>query len=82
MWSKGFAADEMSAAYARASKFAGPAEEAAPRFVAYYGECLRSFMRGEHRQARAEAEAFVRELRPNGVRWKRASLDGFSGLCR
>ena len=61
MWSKGFAADEMSAAYARASKFAGPAEEAAPRFVAYYGECLRSFMRGEHRQARAEAEAFVRE---------------------
>ena len=61
MWSKGFAADEMSAAYARASKFAGPAGEAAPRFVAYYGECLRSFMRGEHRQARAEAEAFVRE---------------------
>ena len=61
MWSKGFAADEMSAAYARASKFAGPAEDAAPRFVAYYGECLRSFMRGEHRQARAEAEAFVRE---------------------
>src|SRR5579871_411264 len=61
MWSKGFAADEMSAAYARASKLAGPAEEAAPRFVAHYGECLRSFMRGEHRQARAEAEAFVRE---------------------
>ena len=66
MWSKGFAADEMSAAYARASKFAGPAEEAAPRFVAYYGECLRSFMRGEHRQARAEAEAFVREAEAEG----------------
>jgi tetratricopeptide (TPR) repeat protein len=66
MWSKGFAADEMSAAYARASKFAGPAEEAAPRFVAYYGECLRSFMRGEHRQAHAEAEAFLREAEAEG----------------
>ena len=66
MWSKGFAADEMSAAYARASKFARPAEEAAPRFVAYYGECLRSFMRGEHRQAHAEAEAFVREAEAEG----------------
>ena len=66
MWSKGFAADEMSAAYARASKFAGSADEAAPRFVAYYGECLRSFMRGEHRQAHAEAEAFVREAEAEG----------------
>jgi predicted ATPase len=66
MWSKGFAADEMSAAYARASKFAGPADEAAPRFVAYYGECLQSFMRGEHRQAHAEAEAFLREAEAEG----------------
>ena len=36
MWLKGFAADEMSAAYARAGQFAGPTDEAAPRFVAYY----------------------------------------------
>jgi class 3 adenylate cyclase/predicted ATPase len=66
MWSKGFAADEMSAAYARASKFVGLADEAAPRFVAYYGECLKSFMRGEHRQAHAEAEAFLREAEAEG----------------
>ncbi|HZZ26023.1 MAG TPA: hypothetical protein VFE60_27270, partial [Roseiarcus sp.] len=66
MWLKGFAADEMSAAYARASQFAGPTDEAAPRFVAYYGECLRSFMRGEHRQAHAEAEAFLREAKAEG----------------
>ena len=66
MWSKGFAADEMSAAYARASKFAGLSDEAAPRFVAYYGECLRSFMRGEHHQAHAEAEAFLREAEAEG----------------
>ena len=51
MWLKGFAADEMNAAYARASQFAGPGGDAAPRFVAYYGECLRSFVRGEHRKA-------------------------------
>jgi hypothetical protein len=66
MWLKGFAADEMSAAYARAGQFAGPADEAAPRFIAYYAECLTSFMRGEHRQAHAEAEAFLREAEAEG----------------
>jgi class 3 adenylate cyclase len=66
MWLKGFAADEMSAAYARAGQFAGPADEAAPRFVSYYSECLTSFMRGEHRQAHAEAEAFLREAEAEG----------------
>ena len=66
MWLKGFAADEMSAAYARAGQFAGPADEAAPRFVSYYAECLTSFMRGEHRQAHAEAEAFLREADAEG----------------
>ena len=66
MWLKGFAADEMSAAYARASEFAGPADEAAPRFVAYYGECLRGFVRGEHRQAYARAEAFLRDAKAEG----------------
>jgi predicted ATPase len=66
MWLKGFAADEMSAAYARAGQFVGPTNEAAPRFVAYYAECLTSFMRGEHRQAHAEAEAFLREAEAEG----------------
>ncbi len=66
MWLKGFAAEEMSAAYARAGQFAGPTDEPAPRFVAYYAECLTSFMRGEHRQAHAEAEAFLREAEAEG----------------
>jgi predicted ATPase len=65
MWLKGFAADEMSAAYARASQFAGPADEA-PRFVAYYGECLKSFIRGEHHKAHAAAQAFLREAKAEG----------------
>jgi hypothetical protein len=74
MWLKGFAAEEMSAAYARASQFAAPADEAAPRFVAYYGECLTSCMRGEHRQAYAEAEAFLREAPSFLRRFLRAAM--------
>ena len=66
MWLKGFAADEMSAAYARASQFAGPDDDAAARFVAQYGECLRGFMRGEFSQAHAAAEAFLREAKAEG----------------
>ena len=66
MWLKGFAADEMSAAYARASEFARPAEGSDARFVAYYAQCLTGFMRGEHRQARETAEAFLREAEAEG----------------
>jgi predicted ATPase len=66
MWLKGFAADEIGAAYAQAAKFAGPAEDAAARFVAYYAECLRGFIRGEYRQARETAGAFLREAEAEG----------------
>ena len=66
MWLKGFAADEMSAAYARASQFAGPDDDAAARFVAQYGDCLRGFMRGEFSQAHAAARAFLREAKAEG----------------
>ena len=66
MWLKGFAADEMSAAYARASEYAGPAEDAAARFVAYYGQCLRGFVRGQHRQALETAKVFLREAEADG----------------
>ena len=34
--------------------------------MSYYAECLTSFMRGEHRQAHAEAEAFLREADAEG----------------
>ena len=66
MWLKGFAADEMSAAYARASQFAGPRDDAAARFVAYYAQTLTGFMRGQNRQARETAEAFLREAEAEG----------------
>jgi tetratricopeptide (TPR) repeat protein len=66
MWLKGFGADEMSAAYERACEFARPAEGSAARFIAYYGQCLAGFMRGQHRQARETAEAFLREAEADG----------------
>ena len=66
MWLKGFAADEMSAAYKRASEFARPADGSDARFVAYYGQCLTGFMRGQNRQARETAEAFLREAEADG----------------
>jgi class 3 adenylate cyclase/predicted ATPase len=66
MWLKGFAAEEMSTAYARASELARPADQADARFVAYYGQCLTGFMRGQNRQARETAEAFLREAKAEG----------------
>lgn len=66
MWLKGFAADEMSAAYARANQFVGRSAQASPRFAAYYAECLKSFLRGETRRAHAEAENFLREAEAEG----------------
>jgi tetratricopeptide (TPR) repeat protein len=66
MWLKGFAADEMSAAYARASESAGPTDDAAAHFVAYYAECLSDFVRGQNRQACELAETFLREAEAEG----------------
>jgi predicted ATPase len=66
MWSKGFAAAETKAAFARAGEFAGLAGDAPARFVAYYAECLRGMMRGEYRQAREIAETFLLEAEAEG----------------
>jgi hypothetical protein len=82
MWLKGFAADEMSAAYARASQFAGSEDEAASRFVAHYGQCLTSFMRGANRQALGEAETSCGRPEPKGAPPKRAWRPGFSVSSR
>jgi class 3 adenylate cyclase/predicted ATPase len=66
MWLKGFAADEMAAAYARATELASSADGADTRFVAYYAQSLIGFMRGQNRQARETAEAFLREAESEG----------------
>jgi predicted ATPase len=66
MWLKGFAADEMGAAYARASELARSAGGADAHFVAYYAQSLTGFMRGKNRQARETAEAFLRDAESKG----------------
>ena len=46
-WGKGFAADETMEAFARVGAFAGSAEEAIARFVAYDAQCIGNIVRGE-----------------------------------
>ena len=66
MWSKGFAAEETTAAFARVAELAGPAESASERFAAYDAQCQRSFMHGEFAQAQRTAEAFLQEAELEG----------------
>ena len=66
MWSKGYAAEETRAAFARVRELAGGTENAAERFSAYYAQWVRSLFRGEHRRARGTAEAFLREAEEGG----------------
>ena len=65
---------------ARASEYAGPADDAAARFVAHYAECLKGFMRGQHRQARETAEAFLRDAEADGRSTEAGVARRFLGL--
>jgi tetratricopeptide (TPR) repeat protein len=66
MWSRGFAAKETEAAFARASEIAAAAQDPAGRFAGYYGQWSRSLMRAELRSAGEIAEAFLREAEAEG----------------
>ena len=66
MWSKGFAAEEAEAAFARASEIAAAAQDPAERFAGYYSQWSRSLMRAELRSATEIAEAFLREAEAEG----------------
>jgi predicted ATPase len=61
MWSKGFAAEETQAAFARVRELAALCGNAAERFNEYNGRWVRSYTRGELLAARDTAEAFLRE---------------------
>jgi tetratricopeptide (TPR) repeat protein len=80
MWSKGFAAAETKAAFARAAEFAGPTEHASTRLVAYYAQCLRGMVRGEYSQTRAIAETFLREAEAEGRATEAAAARRMLGL--
>jgi hypothetical protein len=57
MWSKGFAAEETEAAFARVQALATESESR-ERFSAYYAQCVGSLHRGELALARKTAEIF------------------------
>jgi predicted ATPase len=58
---KGFAAEETTAAFARAAELARPNENPAARFAAFYAQCIGSFFRGQFLLAQEIAETFLRE---------------------
>jgi class 3 adenylate cyclase/predicted ATPase len=65
-WSRGFAADETKAAYARAHELSEGADVSNERFDALYGQWVVSAIGGELRVAREIAETFRREAQKTG----------------
>ena len=61
MWSKGFAAEETKAAFARAAELAGNAGDSSERLAAYYGQCSGRITRGEVREAEEIARKYLHE---------------------
>ena len=61
LWARGFTAEETKAAFARVDEIVGPAKDLATRIAICDAQCLRSFMRGEYREAREIAEILVQE---------------------
>jgi tetratricopeptide (TPR) repeat protein len=61
LWAKGFTAEETKAAFARVNEIVEPAKDLAARIALSDAQCLRSFMRGEYREAREIAETLLRE---------------------
>src|SRR5262249_36274743 len=74
-WSKGFAAEETTAAFTRAAELASGVDDSDARFVAYYGLWLGSFARGELAIARKTAERFQSETQ-NETRITEAAIAG------
>jgi predicted ATPase len=58
-WSKGFAAQETEAAFARAGELAQQSANNAERYQVYYGRWVQRFLRGELNSARETAEEFL-----------------------
>ena len=66
MWSKGFAAEETKAAFARATELAAKSDDFSERFAAAHGQWTMARVRGELRSARELTSAFLREAEEAG----------------
>jgi ATP/maltotriose-dependent transcriptional regulator MalT len=79
MWGRGWAAEETSAAFTRVDEFAGPKENAAARFAAYFAECISSLARSQLRLARETSETFLRDAEAEGRATEAASARSVLG---
>ena len=66
MYSKGFAADETKAAFARAAELAANSDDFSERFAAFHGQWTLALARGELKSARELASTFLREAEAAG----------------
>jgi class 3 adenylate cyclase len=66
MWSKGFAADETSAAYARVGELAAQSGEGLEQNVVLQAQWIASFIRGDLNVARQQVGLFLREAEASG----------------
>jgi class 3 adenylate cyclase/tetratricopeptide (TPR) repeat protein len=66
MWSKGFAADETSAAYARVGELASQTGDSIEQNVARQAQWIASFVRGNLNLAREQVEIFLRHAEASG----------------
>jgi class 3 adenylate cyclase/tetratricopeptide (TPR) repeat protein len=82
LWAKGFAAEETRAAFARVRELIGSDKDAAAHIAVYDAECLRSFMRGEYREAQAIAETLLREAEVDGRDPEAGAARRMVGLVR
>ncbi len=76
MWSRGYAAEETKAAFARAQELAAGIGNAAERFDVYYSQWAGCMVRGEPESARATAESFIRDAKTDGT------LPDLAAACR
>ena len=66
MWSKGFAAEETKAAFARASELAASTDNFAARFATGHSQWASAIVRGEQRRVRELASPFLKEAEDAG----------------
>ena len=66
MWSKGFAAEETKAAFARAAELAAKSDDFSERFAAAHGQWTSALVRSDLKSAQELASAFLREAEDAG----------------
>ena len=66
MWSKGFAAEETKAAFARASELAANTDNFTARFATGHSQWASAMLRGEQRRAHELASSFLKEAEDAG----------------